>query len=152
MNKWVPKSASKKGVTLSLKWGAIPRSGGPWSSSLACALFEQETVVRAAVEALFEHLAEKSEMDSKWVQKANWIAESLQQKLNGLLKIVDCWKLKQRLKQKVLKQLLKLMHEACDLTRPGPRPGEFLFIRFWSILFENCQKLPPQSPGGFQKA
>ena len=33
--------------------------------SLACALFRQETVVRAAVEALFEIIAEKSELGSK---------------------------------------------------------------------------------------
>ena len=52
-------------------------SGGPWSSSLARALFRQETVVRAAVEALFEILAEK----------VSWI-RNLRNKLNGLLKNV----------------------------------------------------------------
>ena len=52
-------------------------SGGPWSSSLACAFLRQETVVRAAVEALFEILAEK----------VSWI-RNLRKQLNGLLKNV----------------------------------------------------------------
>ena len=52
--------------------------GGSRRSGLACALFRQETVVRAAVEALFEILTEKSEMGSKSVQKTDWIAESSQ--------------------------------------------------------------------------
>ena len=33
---------------------------GPWSGALACALYKQEAVVRATVEALFEIFAEKS--------------------------------------------------------------------------------------------
>ena len=61
--------------------------GGSRRGSLACALFRQETVVRAAVEALFEIHAEKSDMDSKSVQKkltgmlnrcneTEWVAEN----------------------------------------------------------------------------
>ena len=61
------------------KLPTISGSGGSRRSSLACALFRQETVVRATVEALFEIIAEKSELGSKSVQK----------KLNGLLKIVE---------------------------------------------------------------
>ena len=53
-------------------------SGGPWSSSLACAFSRQETVVRATVEALFEILAEKSGLGSKLMQKTDWLAEQLQ--------------------------------------------------------------------------
>ena len=45
------------------------------TASLACALFRQETVVGAAVEALFEILAEKSGLGSKLVQKTDRIAE-----------------------------------------------------------------------------
>ena len=59
----------KKKCPSRLKRPSIHKPVGPWRRSLACALFEQETAVRAAVEALFEHLAEKGEMDSKWVQK-----------------------------------------------------------------------------------
>ena len=47
-------------------------------SSLACALFRQEAVVPAAIESLFEILAEKSGLGSTWVYKNDWIAESLQ--------------------------------------------------------------------------
>ena len=72
------------------KQGAIHRPGGSQRGSLACALFRQETVVRATVEALFEILAEKCEMDSNSVQKTDWIVESLQKNKDGLLKIVDC--------------------------------------------------------------
>ena len=57
----------KKSVTPRLKWGAIRSSEGPWSSSLACALFEQETVVRATIQALLDAFAEKSELDPMWV-------------------------------------------------------------------------------------
>ena len=60
-------------------------AGGSRRGSLACALYRQETVVRAAVEAVFEILAEKSELGSKLVQQADWIAELLQEQLNGLL-------------------------------------------------------------------
>ena len=49
-----------------LKQVSIHTPGGSWRSSLACALYREETLVRAAVEALFEILAEKSEVGSKF--------------------------------------------------------------------------------------
>ena len=52
--------------------------GGSRRGSLTCALCRQETVVRAAVEALFEILAEKSGLGSKLMQKTAWIAEWLE--------------------------------------------------------------------------
>ena len=64
-----------------VKQHPIRRPGGPWRRSLACALFRQETVVRAAVEALFEILSEKSGLGSKFVEKTDWIAELLQKTL-----------------------------------------------------------------------
>ena len=67
----------------------IRMSGGSWRSSLVCALFKQETVVRATVEALFEILAKKNGLGSNLVQKTDWIAELLE-KMNVLLKNVDC--------------------------------------------------------------
>ena len=57
--KGVPKTALQKCALAKRKWVTIPGSGGPWDSSLACTLFIQETIVRAAVAALFEILAEK---------------------------------------------------------------------------------------------
>ena len=66
------KKCFKKRCPSRLKQDPIRRQGGSRRGSLTCALYRQETVVWAAVEALFEHLAEKSEMDSKWVQK-NWL-------------------------------------------------------------------------------
>ena len=64
-----------KKVPARLKQNSIHRPGGPWRSSLACALFKQETVVWATVEALFEILAEK---------KVCWVQIRCTQ-LNGLL-------------------------------------------------------------------
>ena len=89
------KNCFKKRCPSRVKQVTNPMPGGSWRGSLACALYRQETVVRAAVEALFEIFAGKSGLGSKLVWKADWIAESLQTKLNGLLKLVDCWKLKQ---------------------------------------------------------
>jgi len=62
--KWGPKKWSEKECPLRLKFAPINGSGGPWSGGLVCALFEQETVVRAAAEALFEILAGKSGLGS----------------------------------------------------------------------------------------
>ena len=76
VKKRIPKIASKKGYPPRLKQVTLTMSGAPWSSSLACAFPRQETVVRAAVEALFEILAEKSELDSKFAQKADCVAEN----------------------------------------------------------------------------
>ena len=59
-----------------LKRQSIPRPGGSRRSGLACALFRQETIVRAADEALFEIQTEKSELGSKSVQKIDWIGKS----------------------------------------------------------------------------
>ena len=58
LHKMLPKRRPAK-----LKQYPIPMPGGSRRSGLACALFRQETVVRATVEALFEILAEKSEND-----------------------------------------------------------------------------------------
>ena len=48
---------------------------GSLTARLACALLRQETVVGAAVEALFEILAEKSGLGSNLVQETDRIAE-----------------------------------------------------------------------------
>ena len=53
------KNCFKKRCPAKLKQGPIPMPPGPWSGALACALYKQETIVRAAVEALFEFFAEK---------------------------------------------------------------------------------------------
>ena len=45
----------------------IPWPGGPWRGGLACALYRQETVVRAAVEALSEILTEKIDWQDGYV-------------------------------------------------------------------------------------
>ena len=57
----------QKNCYAKLKQDPIPMPGGSRRSSLACALFRQETVVGAAVEALFGILAEKSGLGSKSV-------------------------------------------------------------------------------------
>ena len=64
VNNGAPKIGSKK-VPPRTKSYTIHRSGGPWRSSLACALFRQETgVVRAAFETLFEIITEKNGLGS----------------------------------------------------------------------------------------
>ena len=45
------------------KFNPIPMPGGSLTDPLACALFEQETVVRATIQALLDAFAEKSELD-----------------------------------------------------------------------------------------
>ena len=45
------------------KQHSIPMSRGSLTDPLACALFEQETVVRATIQALLDAFAEKSELD-----------------------------------------------------------------------------------------
>ena len=85
MKKGVSKNASKKGAppkSNKCLYGSIHRSGGSRRGGLACALYKQETIVRATFEALFEILAEKSELDSKSVQ-------IVANKLNGLLNVVE---------------------------------------------------------------
>ena len=57
-------------------------SAGSRGGGLACALYKQETIVRATFEAMLEILAEKSELDSKSVQ-------IVANKLNGLLNVVE---------------------------------------------------------------
>ena len=47
------------------KRDSIPMSRGSLTDPLACALFEQETVVRATIEALFEFIVEKHDLDPK---------------------------------------------------------------------------------------
>ena len=59
--------------------------GGSWRGSLACARYKQETVVRAAVEAAFEILAEKNYLGS------NFGVEKLTELLNRCRKnVMDC--------------------------------------------------------------
>ena len=48
-----------------LKQHSIPMSRGSVTDPLACALFEQETVVRATIEALFQFILEKHDLDPK---------------------------------------------------------------------------------------
>ena len=50
----IKEEVSKKGAPSRLEQESIHKPGGSRRSSLACALYRQETVVRAAVEALFE--------------------------------------------------------------------------------------------------
>ena len=57
--KRLSKSCFKKRCPARLKQNPIPMPRGSQRSSLACALFRQETVVRATVEALFEILVQK---------------------------------------------------------------------------------------------
>ena len=61
------KNCFKKRCPSRLKRDPNPMPGGSRRGSLACALYRQETVVRAAVEALFEIFAEKSGLGSKLV-------------------------------------------------------------------------------------
>ena len=68
------KNCFKKRCPSRLKWRAINRPGGSRRGSLTCALYRQETVVWAAVEALFEIFAEKSGLGSKLVWKT-WVTE-----------------------------------------------------------------------------
>ena len=51
-----------------LKQHSIPMSRGSLTDLLACALFEQETIVRATIEALFEFIMEKHDLDAKPVE------------------------------------------------------------------------------------
>ena len=71
------KNCFKKRCSSSLKQHSIHRPGDSRRGSLPCALYRQETVVWAAVEALFEILQKKSGPGSKLVWKTDWIAESL---------------------------------------------------------------------------
>jgi len=57
--KWRFKKCFKKRSPATLKQHPINMPGGPWGAPQLSRLFEQETVVRATVEALFEILAEK---------------------------------------------------------------------------------------------
>ena len=63
----VSKNAFKKKCPTKVKRLPIPMPPGPWSGALACALYKQETVVRAAVEAPFEIFAEKNGLGSNFV-------------------------------------------------------------------------------------
>ena len=68
------KNCFKKRCPSRLKRHPNPMPGGSWRGSLTCALYRQETVVRAAVEALFEMFAEKSGLGSKLVWKT-WVTK-----------------------------------------------------------------------------
>ena len=66
------KNCFKKRCPAKVKQHPIPMPGGSRRGSLTCALYKQETVVWAAVEALFEILAEKVD----WVRNRcnkNWM-------------------------------------------------------------------------------
>ena len=67
----------QKKVPPSRKQDPMTRPGGSWRPRLACAFFEQETMVRATAEALIG-ICRKSGLGSKWVNE----------KLIGLLKKV----------------------------------------------------------------
>ena len=85
------KNCFKKRCPSRLKRLPIRRPGGSRRGSLTCALYKQETVVWAAVEALFEIFAEKSGLGSKLVWKNTGL-------LNGSQKTertVDFWILRQ---------------------------------------------------------
>ena len=77
---------------------------GSLTAPLARALFEQETVVRATIQALLDAFAEKSELDPMWVL---------------LLLLLLCF----------VAVIAAVFVNFCfskvhDLTRPGQRPGE----------------------------
>ena len=59
---------NKKRGPIRLKQDSIPWPGGSQTAPLACALFKQETVVRADVEALFVIVFRKCGLGSKTVQ------------------------------------------------------------------------------------
>ena len=79
--------------------------GGPWRISLACALFKQETVVEATVEALIDFFAEQVDGVRKWCTKT-WLS---------------CWKQTEAGIARSVEKMLKIMlnTHAGDLTRPG---------------------------------
>ena len=70
------------------KQHSIRRPGGSRRGSLTCALYKQDTVVWAAVEALFEIFAEKSGLDWKLVLKMTGLLNCSQKNW------MDCWLLK----------------------------------------------------------
>ena len=79
------KNCFKKRCLSRVKQYPIPMPGGSRRGSLTCALYKQETVVWAAVEALFGIFAEKNGLGwklvwTKWL--GSWIVVK---KLNGLL-------------------------------------------------------------------
>ena len=78
--------------------------GGSRTAPLARALFEQETVVRATIQALLNAFAEESEVDPIWVL---------------LLLLLLCF-------VAVIAAVFVnfCFSKAHDLTRPGQRPGE----------------------------
>ena len=69
------KNCFKKRCPSRLKQHPNPMPGGSRRGSLTCALYRQETVVWAAVEALFEIFAEKSGLGWKLVWKNDWTPE-----------------------------------------------------------------------------
>ena len=74
------------------KHNSINRPGGSRRGSLTCALYKQETVVWAAVEALFEIFAEKSGLGWKLVWQ-KWLDSWIVAKKTEWT--VDFWKLRQ---------------------------------------------------------
>ena len=72
------KNTSKKGVPPDANKNPISKPRGSRRGSLACALFRQETVVWAAVEALFEIVEEKRGLGSELMGKTDKIPESFQ--------------------------------------------------------------------------
>ena len=86
VKKGVPTIASKR-CPARVKQDPIRMPGGSRTGSLAGALFRQETVVRAAVEALFEILAEKSELDSKLVGTSNGLLNNVAKTLFHVVSI-----------------------------------------------------------------
>ena len=86
---------------------------GSLTAPLARALFEQETVVRATIQALLDAFAEKSELDPMWVL---------------LLLLLLCF-------VAVIAAVFVnfCFSKAHDLTRPGQRPGEFFRFEFGQI-------------------
>ena len=143
-----PKKWFQKRVPPRVKRQTIPGSGGPWSSGLACALFEQETVVRAAAEALFEILAEKGGLGSTFLQKnvvwaqnrckkTDWTAESLQRN-EGTAEKCRLLTITANVEMESVETIVEVSNPclcvvSCSrvgvLTRPGLRPGELVVLR-----------------------
>ena len=132
------KKCFKKRCPARRKLEAICGSGGSRRRSLARALFRQETIVRATVEALFEILAEKSELDSKSLNKRmdGWKFENKFINSSNIMSIVA---------EKTQANIATLVETIVETNAtswwsdtPWARPGEYrcvcfvASINFWS--------------------
>ena len=116
--KGVPNTAPKTEAPPTRKKDPMVRPGRSLAAPLASALFRQETVVRAAVEAQFEILVKKRGLGSNSVEKKL----NRCKKCTVSLEVVDC---KADIETESVEAIVETNVQARDLTRPGQRPGEF---------------------------